>query len=299
MKKKNHIPIQTFDVEIGLEIRHHLKGIDEKGLESRHHLNGVGTGGTEKFYAHRNDNYLFLVSERGYASMSIDFNVIKFTERDIYFVAPGQVQDDVRANECDYWYIEVATSLIPKEYLEVFENNAPFQKPQNMNVEEFERCQTILHLLSGQFAGDPHAVYYRQLTQELLQTFLCMAARRYAQNDITAGNTVLRPQQISRDFKSLLGKNMKSEKSPSQYAVMLNISETYLNEAVKKTTGFTAGYWIRYYVILEAKRLLSYTEMNVKEVAYALGYENYTYFSRLFKQTARITPLAFRKQYLK
>jgi len=297
VKKKKHIPVQEFDVELGFEVRHHLNGIDENGLESRHHLNNVDERGAEKFYAHRNDNYMFIVAERGHASMNIDFNVVKFIERDIYFVAPGQVQDDVRANECDYWYIEVVTSLIPKEYLTVFENISPFQAPQNMNPEEFEQCQTILYLLAKQLAGNPDAVYHKQMIQILLQTFFCTIARKYAQND-TMSNTS-RPQNITLDFKRLLGEKMKLEKSPSHYATLLNISEAYLNEVVKKTTGFTAGYWIRYYVILEAKRLLSHTGMNVKEVAHSLGYENYTYFSKLFKQTVGITPLTFRDQYLK
>lgn len=284
-------------MELGLEVRHHLNGIDEKGLESRHHLNGVDAAGTEKFYAHRNDNYLFIVSERGYASMNVDFNLIKFVERDVYFIAPGQVQDDVRANECDYWYIEVASALIPKEYLTVFENTSPFQVTRTMNAEEFEQCQAILHLLARQYAGNPDSVYYKQVLLELLYTFLSVIARKYTQINLLCNAS--RPQQIARDFKRLLVENMRSEKSPSLYADMLNISEAYLNEVVKKITGFTAGYWIRYHVILEAKRLLFHTDMHVKEIAYSLGYENYTYFSRLFKQTAGITPLAFRNQYLK
>lgn len=294
-----NIPIRTLNekVELGFEIRHHRKGIDDQGLESRHHLHGVEESGGEKFYAHRNDNYFFLVAERGYASMDVDFNPVKFREGDIYFVAPGQVQDNVRANESDYWYVEVGTSLIPKEYLELFENAAPFQQPQNMEPGEMEQCQSLLHLLAGQVKSNPDAVYYRQLTKELLQTFLCVVAGQYAKNDV--GGRISRPRQISRDFKRLLKENIRWNKSPSGYAGMLNISEAYLNEAVKKTTGFTAGYWIRDYVILEAKRLLFYTEMSVKEIAHTLGYDDHTYFSRLFRQTVGITPLAFRAAYLK
>jgi AraC family transcriptional activator of pobA len=50
-------------------------------------------------------------------------------------------------------------------------------------------------------------------------------------------------------------------------------------------------------VVLEAKRLLYYSRLNVKEIAYELGYEDHTYFSRLFKQNTEMTPLAFRRIY--
>jgi len=297
MKRNTHIPLQKFNVEPGIQIRHHLNGVDEKGLESRHHLNGAGAAGSELFYAHRNDNYFFIVSERGRASMNVDFNRVEFRERDIYFVAPGQVQDDVRANECDYWYVEVVSSLIPKEYLTVFERVSPAQGTRQLSAEEMEQCQTILHLLAQHFRSNPGTVYYRQILQELLHTFLCVMARKYVQNN--AVSDLSRPGQLTRDFKQLLKQNMKREKSPSTYAALLNISEGYLNEVVTRTTGFTAGYWIRYYILLEAKRLLAYTEMDVKEIADSLGYENYPYFSRLFKKSAGMTPLAFRSKYLK
>lgn len=297
VKEKKQIPIQKSKVELGLEIRHHLNGVDEKGLESRHYLDGTDEENPKTFYAHRNDNYMFIVTERGSGSMSVDFNVLRFVERDICFVAPGQVQDDAKGYECDYWYIEVNVPLIPKEYLEIFDSASPFQLPQNMSTEEFERCQNILQLLYCQVNSDPNAAFYQQLTLELLQTFLCMVAHQYVKNDVAG--TISRPQQITRDFRKLLKNNIKSDKSPSHYAVALNISEAYLNEVVKKTTGFTAGYWIRDYVVLEAKRLLSYTEMTVKEIAHALGYEDHTYFSKLFKQSTQTTPLAFRNSYLK
>lgn len=284
--------------EIGFEVRHHLRGVDNKGLESHHYFKKGDKKSLKEFYAHRDDNYFFILAEHGDgASMKVDFNLVKFVDRDIYFVAPGQVHHDAKGQELDYWYISIAPSLIPKEYLEVFENAIPLQKPQNMNETEFQQCQSILRLLEEQFISDKDAAFYRQMTQGLLQTFLCLVARQYVKNDLAVD--IFRPQQITRDFKRLLKDNVRLHKSPSHYASVLNISESYLNESVKKTTGFTAGYWIRYYVVLEAQRLLFYTEANVKEIAYALGYNDHTYFSKLFRQTTGTTPLAFRITYMK
>ncbi|KAA6303287.1 MAG: HTH-type transcriptional activator Btr [Candidatus Ordinivivax streblomastigis] len=92
---------------------------------------------------------------------------------------------------------------------------------------------------------------------------------------------------------------MNTQKSPSQYAFLLHISTPYLNESVKSATGFTAGYWIQYEIILEAKRLLFYTDMNIKEISFKLGYEDYSYFTRLFTKIAGASPLQFRKNYQK
>lgn len=80
---------------------------------------------------------------------------------------------------------------------------------------------------------------------------------------------------------------------------LLNVSESYLNEALKKTTGFPVSYWILHEVMLEARRMLYYTELNVKQIARGLGYPDPAYFSRLFSKAAGLTPLAFRQQYRK
>ena len=102
-----------------------------------------------------------------------------------------------------------------------------------------------------------------------------------------------------QDFKLLLSENFLVEKSPTAYAEMLNISGSYLNEALSKVTGLSVSYWITHEVMLEAKRLLYYTQLTVKEIAHQLGYEDHTYFSRIFKNTEGKTPLAFRDDYRK
>jgi AraC-like DNA-binding protein len=83
-------------------------------------------------------------------------------------------------------------------------------------------------------------------------------------------------------------------KSPSEYAAALNISPSYLNEVVKDTTGHPVSYWIHQEIILEAKRMLFYTNSTVKEISYALGYNDTTYFIRLFSKNAGMPPLQFR-----
>jgi AraC family transcriptional activator of pobA len=106
-----------------------------------------------------------------------------------------------------------------------------------------------------------------------------------------------RPVELSHKFKELLSENIRTYKSPSEYAGMLHISEAYLNESLKKITGSSVSFWIKYKTIMEAKRLLYFTDLTVKQIAAALGFENHSYFSRLFRKETRMTALTFRKKF--
>jgi AraC family transcriptional activator of pobA len=62
------------------------------------------------------------------------------------------------------------------------------------------------------------------------------------------------------------------------------------NEILKKTTTEV----IIHRVVLEAKRMLMNKNLTVNEVATKLGYDDYSYFVRLFKKNTGMTPKTFR-----
>lgn len=273
---------------------HLLNERAELGLEVKHFTDSESWDEIEDFPVHRDDHYIFLLAESGTGSMDVDFNQVVLGERNLYFVAPGQIHHNVNARQSEVWLVLTTPPFIPKEYLEVFESKLLLQEPCLLDEAQFVQCQEILRMLEKQYQSDPEGVFYRQLTFALLDTFLCTVARAYLPAKTSLTDNVSRPAQITRGFRKLLLENFQSQKSPSFYAYRLNISESYLNEAVKRTTGFTVTYWIQQQVVLEAKRLLCFSQFNVKEIAYALGYKDHTYFSKLFKQFTRMTPLAFR-----
>jgi AraC family transcriptional regulator, transcriptional activator of pobA len=79
-------------------------------------------------------------------------------------------------------------------------------------------------------------------------------------------------------------------------AERLNISPGYLTDVLKQESGKTALEHIHIYLISEAKNRLKGDAQSVSEIAYALGFENLSYFSRLFKKEVGISPNTFKKQ---
>lgn len=75
----------------------------------------------------------------------------------------------------------------------------------------------------------------------------------------------------------------------------LSVSPRYLSDLLKQETGKTAMELIHIFMISEAKNLLTLGEKGVAEIAYELGFENASYFTRLFKKQTGMKPLEFRK----
>jgi AraC family transcriptional activator of pobA len=78
----------------------------------------------------------------------------------------------------------------------------------------------------------------------------------------------------------------------------LNLSPRYLSDMLKQETGKTAIGLIHIYLINEAKNRLRNDEQRVSEIAYALGFEDLSNFSRLFKKETGVTLNQFKKHLL-
>jgi AraC family transcriptional activator of pobA len=167
-----------------------------------------------------------------------------------------------------------------------------------LNEKLFNQCRSLLCVLEQKLYEVEQAPFNLSVIHSLLQSFLGIAAGGFSEQ-VDPKNYQSRPVQISQEFKKILSTDVRTIKSPSAYASRLNVSESYLNESLKKVTGFSVSYWIQHEVVLEAKRMLYYTSLSVKEIAHQLGYEDHTYFSRLFKKFTDSTPLSFRSRYRK
>lgn len=136
---------------------------------------------------------------------------------------------------------------------------------------------------------------YDSILKESCNTLVALVASQYLSQSKTT-DSYSRFEVITKSFKSLLEDDFTTIKSPKAYAQCLNVSTPYLNECVKSATGNSVSYHIQQRVILEAKRLLYHSSKSVKEIAGDLGYDDYSYFTRLFVKVTGMTPIGFRNK---
>ncbi|MGF7039828.1 helix-turn-helix domain-containing protein [Mucilaginibacter lappiensis] len=109
-------------------------------------------------------------------------------------------------------------------------------------------------------------------------------------------NDLVRQQDsgFSRFFIQLVENNFSKHHDVASYANMLNISAKALNKRICKYRKCTPNEIIKKRIIMEAKRLLVYTHLSVKEIGYRLGYDDPSYFIRFFSKQVKIAPQNFR-----
>jgi AraC family transcriptional regulator, transcriptional activator of pobA len=109
-------------------------------------------------------------------------------------------------------------------------------------------------------------------------------------------------QRISALFLELLERQFPIDENhpsvslrfASDFANQLNVHVNHLNRAVKETTQKTTTQIIAERILQESKVLLKYSNWNVSEIAYALGFTEVTHYNNFFKKHTQINPSQFR-----
>jgi AraC-like DNA-binding protein len=95
-------------------------------------------------------------------------------------------------------------------------------------------------------------------------------------------------------FHALLETGFIARTSVAAYAAQMVMTTKALNACIKKISGKTCIEFINERLLTEAKRLLLYTDMSAKEIAYALNFQDNSYFTKFFTQRQHQSPSAFR-----
>lgn len=98
-------------------------------------------------------------------------------------------------------------------------------------------------------------------------------------------------------FRDLLEADYKMQKQVSHYVRQLNVTEKRLNQATTRVLGKSPKQLIDERVVLEIKRLLTYTRSSIKEIGFELGFDEPTNFIKYFRKHHHSTPVEFRGQF--
>ncbi|WP_353718631.1 helix-turn-helix domain-containing protein [Dyadobacter sp. 676] len=277
---KKSIPLHYLENESGIGISMHR--IDRMNRMNAPHMD-----------AHRDDYGNFFFQEDGRARLMVDFREVELEGSGVFCILPGQVHYPLHTEGSYGWFLAVDMSLLDEHHRSVVDEYALHGFPVSVDTRQADMLTRSLGLLLDLYQSPGE--YGQQVVQSMLKTCLGIFTSLF-EREILQQTVQSRPSSITTQFRKLLSQHFKTVKSPSEYAGMLNITSSYLNEVVKETSGQPVSHWIQNEVMMEAKRLLYYTDLSIKEIAFGLGYEDHAYFSRLFRKVSGRSAGQFRNE---
>jgi AraC-like DNA-binding protein len=152
------------------------------------------------------------------------------------------------------------------------------------------------HDLCGHMAHEYDGQAYGRLTvlQASLHIFLIHAQRHYLQRQVSVKRSTA--DHLVEDYIRLIDLHFREHKQVRDYAAMLGITVGHLTDTVRHKLGIPASQLIYRRILLEAKRLLAYSDQTIAEICFALQFDDPSYFTRFFRREGGLTPTAFRQQ---
>ena len=252
---------------------------------------------------HRPEFYHVIWIQKGTPTHLVDFNSIQLVENSILFVPKDCVNRWDTNQDYDGKVILFTDKFFCKEqadmnflqstilYNDLFEIS--MLKVDNNKTQFLRQFDSIIDEYNN-----PSGRYHYEILRNHLHNFLLYA-------DTEKGKQGYREIEHSSDleylmlFKDLLGRNYKKSKSVNIYASDLGISSRRLNQATVKILGKSAKQLIDERILLEAKRLLTFSLSTIKEISFHLGFDEPTNFIKYFHKHENATPIDFRKNYSK
>ena len=254
-----------------------------------------------------NDQFGIALCTRGHTEMLIDKQQYDMNVGDMFFYSPMtmlhilNVSDDIEAiaftSGFDFiipiikktFYIK--SLLVPKFPCVTLTRNEFVNINQLMN-----HLYSTIQEYTSKTTENRKYILYEVMTS--LAEALC-----YEAINICLRETPYVPQNTFHDRKNTIFQNFifslyhnyNKERDVAFYANQQYITPRYFSTIIKEESGKTALEWIIKMVIVNAKQMLEYSNLSIKEIAMKLNFPTQSFFGKYFKNYTDISPKEYRK----
>ena len=229
----------------------------------------------------------------------VDYEIIEHPANTVFFLKKGQIHYFCTDSENEGYLFHFNDSFINKydsdaenrlNYLLFTEIGNAYITLSETQIKTFEQLtyQILEELKHKEY-------HYIQQSYYLFQAVLSLIERNKQNQNILQDTVIDIDYEIAIKFKELIAKYINQFLSIDRFSDELGISSKKLTVITKKYLNNTPATVIKNRKILEAKRFLSNHKLSIKEVAYDLGFDQATYFTKYFKKHTGLNPKEFQE----
>ena len=257
-------------------------------------------------YPCRFNGFLAVMCLRGRLRVDLNLKSFELKENTLLLYVPGNI---VRVSEIkdeavlpQVMVVGASRELIADtrmDFSKLFEESIAIldnpcisltQKEFNISKKYYELA---IELLGADIPNLKEAI--KSLFSSIFYMLGSLWARRL--NDLPASNEHLsgRSKLVFEQFLRLVSQYHAKERKVEFYASKMYLTPKYLSKLIKKVSGRAAPDWIDSMVIMEAKNMLKYSEMTIKEITEKLCFSSVPVFHKFFKYHTGVTPRQWRE----
>ncbi|WP_040282369.1 helix-turn-helix domain-containing protein [Psychroserpens damuponensis] len=227
-------------------------------------------------------------------SMGIYFEFKAINSLVVHFKPLNEVFKSAVFNANNGVLIQFERDLIDEDDIEyALDIMALFNKfPQYIlsDVTKIKHVQRAIKWLKAEYYSDAASyIMLKTLLKVLLLHLIRYQNNHFLKQDLS--------QKRVFQFLELMETQFLEHTKTHYYANDIGISSKRLNQILKEKLNLTAKQIIQQRQITEAKRRLIRSEITTKELAFTLGFDSTSSFSRFFKKHTNVSPSAFRKHH--
>ncbi len=241
-----------------------------KRIESVHHTYGPES----------RNYYLFVLVNKGEATFFREGQSIKLKAQDLFIMFPGEKIHYVADTP---WSIQWV-GLYGQSVDACVKNLGVSAEYPILHPAQYYTMEELLNELYASIGNRYEHARYRQIG--LIYRFLsCL---------LEEANFKTVPD-LTDSAKSIIEHHFDKEITVIEIAKTLCVDPSHLTRQFSKKFGISPKEYMVNKRMEVAKKLLKETEKSVLEVAFAVGYDDQLYFSRIFKKKEGLSPLGWRK----
>ena len=242
-----------------------------------------------EFAAHRHARlHQILLIERGGGQATLEGRVHALRPMRAVNVPVGHVHGFSFTRGTQGWVLTVAAEMLDEVLTPAEGLRRVLAQPAV--VRATAQMRSTMAQVFSEFTGRHFARAH--LLRAMSAALIGLVAREMAGKQTTPDGVA--KADLFQRFEALLEQHFLEHWTVSDYAKALSITPTHLSRLARSATGHAASHLILDRVIREARRNLVYTNLPVSTIAYALGFSDPAYFSRLFSGATGLSPRGFR-----
>ena len=258
-------------------------------------------------YPIRFDGYIIFFLKKGHLRADVNLNTYDIEEHSLLISVPGHIirvadYREERVKDIDLTFVLISREFmsgIRIDFLKVFQDSMKLLDNPCIQLDDFQiDIADDYFKLARKIISSPLSKK-REIIGSLLTSLTYMSADILARRIDDARRmgkekNSARLNLVFEQFIALVNEYHNSERGMAFYAEKMCLTPKYLSKLIKQASGRSAPEWIDSFVILEAKNMLKYSGMTIKEIVYNLHFPNQSVFYKFFKAHTGMTPSEYR-----